>query len=186
MKHLLLSLSVLAMLVSCGKDKGSNTVAPATSNAVTLNDATAVTLGNLINTSETTFAAVPTNINTANAKYYYSTTVAAAQGSNCTQHTSGGWIKFTYYTCSSSGNSNQGSVSSVPVASVDLAAKRAELTGYINSSTAGAIYQSGTTYFVRVSSGVVYTIDTRFPIQANPVQVQDVSGQLKTYLGINY
>ena len=108
-------------------------------------------------------------------------------GNGCTAHTSGGWIKFTYYTCSSSSTTNSGAQTSTYVAAIDLQTKRNELTAIINSSTVGAVYQiSSTAYVVRTTAGAVYIIDRQFPIQANPVQVQQTTGQVTTYLGISY
>ena len=186
MKSLLLSLTVLTMLVSCGKDNKTNSGAAvgAGSSAITLNVQAATSLGNMINSSESYFAPAP---NAASGlKYYYSTGVAASNN-GCTPHTTGGWIKFTYYTCSNTSTSNQGNQTSVYVASVDLQTKRNEIAAIINSSTAGAISQtSSTAYVVRTTSGAVYLIDRNYPIQANPVQVQQVGGQMTTYLGTGY
>lgn len=180
MKHLLLSLSVLAMLVSCGKDNSVGTPVGAASSAVTISDATGVQLGNYINASESYFAPGLS----AFYKYYYTTSTVSTAGNGCTAHTSGGWIKFTYYTCTTSSSSGSGTVTSVQASAVDLAAKRLELIGYINSSTAGAIYQSSAySYIIRTVSGATITIDSRYPLQANPVQVQQANGQVTTYSG---
>lgn len=178
MRKLLLSLMVLATLASCGKDNAVNGGAiPATGNAITVNDTTAQTLGNYIDNSNSYFAGVYYQT------YRYATTSASSAASNCEQKT--GWFGIKYYVCSSSSNSSNLSYKTVAASSVDLAAKRLELKGYINSSSPGYITQSGTGFYIRTVSGLVYIIDTRFPIQANPVSVQQANGQI-TYLYQQY
>ncbi|MEA9355205.1 hypothetical protein SHI21_03290 [Bacteriovorax sp. PP10] len=176
MRNLLLSLMVLASLVSCGKDKSSGAVG-SSSSAITLNDQVAVQLGTIIDNSTNYF---PTPSPTA--RYTFATTSPTTASNNCELKT--GWLGIKYYYCSSSNNSsNNNSSYGTPIlaSGVDLAAKRNELKAYINSSYAGAIYNTGATYYIRTTSGVIYTIDTRYPIQVNPVSVQQVNGQV-TYL----
>lgn len=177
MRNLLLSLMVLASLVSCGKDNKVDGVNSNSSNAITLNDPVATQLGTVIDNSASYFAVVPTTT----ARYTYATTTANSAASNCETKT--GWFGIKYYVCSSSNNSSNITVSAPIVASsVDLTAKRNELKGYINSSTAnGGIVNGGSYYMVRTAAGVIYTIDLRYPIQVNPVSVQQANGQI-TYL----
>lgn len=168
MRKLLLSLMVLTSLVSCGKDNSVNGGAAATTNgttnAVTVNDPNAQNLGNYIDNSNSYFAGVYYQT------YRYATASATSAASSCEQKT--GWLGIKYYVCSSSSNSSNLSYTTVLASKVDLATKRSELKGYINNSSAGYITQVGTAFHIRTLSGLVYIIDTRFPIQANPVSVQ--------------
>jgi hypothetical protein len=184
MRNLLLSILVLASLVSCGKDKGANVLTGASNNAINIADATGVQLGGLIDTSETSFgfAQIGTgNWNQAVAFYpYYSfkyVTTSEASNSNCVQH--GGFFKF--YTCTYTSGSTSTNVTFsrvVPASSIVLAAKRAELKAIINSAIVPyGIQTLGSRYIIRTTIGVIYTIDTSYPIQANPVSVTQTNGQ---------
>jgi len=183
MKKLLLSLMVLASLVSCGKDNSANsTVATASSSPVTLADTSAANLGNLINSSESTFAAAPA---ITAYKYKYSVQTIAASGQNC--ETKEGWFGIEYTVCKAASGNNTGlTYKYVTVGSVDLAAKRSELIGYVNSSYAGGVVKYGTYYQVTTTAGVTYIIDTRAPVQANPVLVRPLStGEITSYMGLS-
>jgi hypothetical protein len=186
MKKLLLALMVMASLVSCGK-KNQVSTDGSSSSAITLNDNTAVQLGSLIDNSETQFGYQQvTAYETWNQaalnhpNYYYKYTASAGSSSNCVQKT--GWLGIKYWVCSSSSSSSATVSRSVVVGTVDLAAKRNELKGYINSGYAGSIIASGPVFYVRTNAGVVYTIDTRLPIQANPTGIQQANGQIEYFL----
>lgn len=177
MRKLLLSLMVLASLVSCGKDSSSGGVANTSSSAVTVNDTYAQNLGNYIDNSTSYFPAI------SYQTYKYATTSATSAASNCEQKT--GWLGIKYYVCSSSNNTSNLTYTTVAASSVDITAKRNELKSYINSSAAGYITQSGAVFYIRSTAGMIYIIDMTKPIQANPVQVQQVNGQI-TYLYQQY
>lgn len=197
MKKLLLSLMVFATLASCGKDnKVSSAASTSSSSAITISDSTAQSIGSMIDSSDTYFGqAQVTAYETwnqaaaAHPNYYYTYTKSNAS-SNC--ELKSGWLGIKYYVCKS-GSSSASSVSRrVLVSQVDITAKRNELKSILNSTTAGTINQSQTyvngrafnVYQVRTTSGVIYTIDTRFPIQANPVITQQADGTVEYFLGM--
>jgi flagellar hook assembly protein FlgD len=187
MRKLLLSLMVLASLVSCGKD---NKVATATTavaatapvtNSITLDDATAKQLATVIDSSTTYFSARPAS--NLRLGYVTSTASTTSSGSNCEEKS--GWFGIKYYVCkSSSSSSNVTPTSFVSVNSVDLETKKNELRAIVNRSSAGAIYYSGYAYTIKTTDGSLYTIDTRYPIEANPVVVQTAAGQITYYAGL--
>ena len=182
MKKLLLSLMVLATLASCGKDNKVESPAvttPGSSNAITISDPVATQLGTVIDNSASYFPVATTS---TTARYAYVTTTITASQPVC--ETKEGWLGIKYTVCKAPTTNNNVTPSSyVQVSSVDLATKRNELKGYINSSNAGGLIYNGTSYTIRTTSGVVYTIDTRYPIQANPVMVQQVNGDIKYFAG---
>lgn len=180
MRKLLLSLMVLATLASCGKDNAVNGGAiPATGNAITIDDTYAKSLGSAIDNSLTSFYQKP-----AYGRFGYVTTTSSTTntGSNCEEKT--GWFGIKYYVCKSTSSTAIVPTSYIPVSSVVLETKRAELRGIINSSSAGAIYQYGSRYTIRTNAGVLYTIDRGFPIEANPVSVQQPNGQITYFAGL--
>lgn len=181
MRKLLLSLMVLATLASCGKDNKVDTAtavaAAPSSDAITLDDTVAKQLGTIIDNS----AYFPAATTSTTAKYAYLTTTVSSAQPSC--ETKEGWLGIKYTVCKAPINNTNGVASYVQVNSIDVATKRVELKGYINSSNVGGIIFNGTSYTIRTTSGVVYTIDTRYPIQANPVMIQQVSGEIKYFAG---
>jgi hypothetical protein len=184
MKKLLLSLMVLATLASCGKDNKVDTASSTSStSSITLDDATAKQLATVIDNSTTYFAARPY----ANYRLGYVTSIAQTTntGNNCEEKT--GWFGVKYYVCKSSSSSTAVTPTSyVAVSSVVLETKKGELRAIVNRSSAGAIYYSGYAYTVKTTDGNLYTIDTRYPIEANPVVVQTAAGQITYYAGLFY
>jgi hypothetical protein len=178
MRNLLLSLMVLASLVSCGKDSKSGSVNGSSSSAITLDDTVAKQLGTLIDNSTSYFPAATTS---PTARYAYVVTTVTSSQPVC--ETKEGWLGIKYTVCKAPTTSNATPSSYVQVSTINLEAKRAELRSYINSSNAGGLIFNGTGYTVRSTSGVVYTIDPRYPIQANPVMVQQVNGEIKYFAG---
>jgi hypothetical protein len=181
MRKLILSLMVLASLVSCGKDNKVGAVG-SSSTAITVDDTYAKALGVAIDNSLTSFYQKPLY-----GKFGYVTTTSSTSntGNNCEEKS--GWFGIKYYVCKSTASTAVVPTSYVMVSSVILETKRGELRSIINSSTAGAIYQYGTRYTVRTTSGVLYTIDTSYPIEANPISTQQPDGQITYYAGFyNY
>lgn len=174
---------VLATLASCGKDNKVDTAAAgASSSSITLDDATAKQLATVIDNSTTYFAARPY----ANYRLGYVTTTAQTTntGNNCEEKT--GWFGIKYYVCKSSSSTAVTPTSYVAVSSVILETKRSEIRAIVNRSSAGAIYYNGVAYTVKTTDGNLYTIDTRYPIEANPVVVQTAAGQITYYAGLFY
>lgn len=178
MRKLLLSLMVLASLVSCGKDKSSSGVS-SSSSAVTLADSTATDLGTKIANSESYFQAAPA----AYYRYAYTVTTVTSAGQNCEEKE--GWFGIKYTVCKASNSNSNATYKYVAVSSVDLATKRSELASIINSSYAGGVVNYGSYYQVTTTVGTVYIIDPRAPIQANPVLVRPLStGSITSYIGV--
>lgn len=174
MRNLLLSLMVLASLVSCGKDNSVGAPVASVTNPVTNTDPSATNLVTMINNSTSYFPAVTS----PTATFKIASTTGSAAQSNCEQKE--GWWGIKYYVCSSSNNQNLTYTTVTPY-NVDLAAKRNEIIGYINSASAGNIVGSGKIVYIRTTAGVLYTINMNFPLQLNPTAIQQVNGQT-TYL----
>jgi hypothetical protein len=136
MKHLLLSLTVLTMLVSCGKDnKGDSSGAAAAtsastaaSNAVTIADPAAVALGTLIDNYSTSFGV-------GMATYYETWSQLVANSPNVTYDytvpptttsASVNW-SFCFITCSGSATTAVTISRSVVHSSINILAKQNEL-----------------------------------------------------------
>jgi hypothetical protein len=196
MKKLLIALVILSSLVSCGKKNVAGSTSSLTS-AITLNDSVAQNLGSQIDNSATTFGAgqagysgmtwnqvlAGTYYQPAKNLTYQYVTSAAQTANNCVEKT--GWFGIKYWDCSPGSNnvSNPTITRTVVNNTVDLAVKRSELKAIINSATAGSLINSNNTiYTIRnASTGIVYTIDLRYPMQANPTSVQQANGQTEYF-----
>lgn len=194
MKKLLLSLMVLASLASCGKNNEVSSGAGVGSSAITLNDSVAQQLGSYIDNSATMFGNSPAGYTgltwnqilagtyyqpAKNLTYKYAITTAQTPSSNCE-------VKWSiFYVCSSSSSTNTGSVTvsrSVLHSDVNVEVKRNDLKGIINSAAAGTIQFQNSVYCIRnASTGVMYTIDLRLPLQANPSAIQQTNGQVEYF-----
>ena len=172
MKKFLLSLMVLATLVSCGKD---NKVSSGSSNA---------TITNPIVTNNSYAQELITRINNPASGFGEGVVLTSTGSSNQTCGTKWGFINYCYgssgsgnYAVSAGMTWNQLAAQkpnlayyyfmSQPVvhSSVTIATKQAQLMQLLNTAT--SIQVSGTLYYIQVS-GAYYVIDTRYPIQANP------------------
>lgn len=192
MKKLLLSLMVLATLASCGKDnKVASTAATTTANpAVTISDQSGVSLGQKIDNYTTQFGLgqyrvdyytvytyqqiVSMNV-PMNYHYTKSTSSTTSNGQTCEKK----WGIF--YVCSYTSSSNTASSLTdsrvVLNANVDVASKIAQLKAIINDANPlYPIQTNGYTYYIRTRDGKHYAIDTRYPIQAQPIGISDSSG----------
>ncbi len=169
MKKLLLALIVVSTLFSCGK---KNTVGTSSSTtALTVSGALETQLasqidnnqfGNGMATYYETWSQVVSHM--PNLKYNYAQTSAST--SNCEKK----WGIF--YICTSSSSSGSATITrSVIHSSVDVNAKKNELKDLINKRV--YIQVSGTSYYITANNGKNYVIDTRYPLQANPVSVQN-------------
>lgn len=178
MKKLLLSLMVLASLVSCGKDNkvssGSSTSTITVTNPVVTNSSVAQTLIAQINNPSTGFG-------------------NGVIQSGSTQQCETKWGGFLQYCYSSSSNSTTTTWNAVVASKPNLvyiysnyeqvthsavvvATKQNELLSLLNSATNITVQgmTGGNVYYIYVSGGV-YVVDTRYPIQANPSGVQTSS-----------
>ncbi|AUN99654.1 hypothetical protein DOM21_02540 [Bacteriovorax stolpii] len=183
MKKLLLSMIVLASLVSCGKD---NKVSSTNS---TLNYSNPYLSGN---TQAQTYAqTLIAQINSYSSNF--GNGVISSGSSNQTCDTK--WGIFYYCYTSSSGSSGTTTtwnsiVASTPTityqysngvtvrhSDVNIASKQSELISILNAATNVQVQamSGGNVYYITVS-GAYYVIDTRYPIQANPSGVQSSSG----------
>ena len=170
MKKLILSLMVLASLVSCGKNNSVGSPAGAStggiSNPIIVNNPTAQALLVLINNPYTGFGQGMTSQSSSNQDcgttlfglIHYCTYGGAATQSGVTWNsllTSNPNLTYQY----SSGRTVRNS-------DVTIGSKQDQLRAILNSAT--NIQTNGQAYFIMVS-GTQYLIDARLPIQANPI-----------------
>lgn len=177
MRKLILSLMVLASLVSCGKD--NKVGAGSSTSAITNTDPSAIQLGTMIDSSEKYFQAGPTY-----GRYAYLAATTSNSNPNQTCEEKEGWFGIKYYVCKSNSTSNTAPNYTYTNANVDLTAKRNEIKGYINNASYGGI-SSVSGYAIRIitTSGITYIIDRSVPLQANPVVIQQPNGQSVNYAG---
>ncbi len=188
MKKLILSFMVLASLVSCGKNNsvGSNTNAYG-SNAITTNVQGASQLGSLIDNYRTSFGTgqvyyynnyqtYGTLANTGlNLGYHYTKSAPTSSGSNCERKWGIFWI--CSYSSSSSSLSTANDSRKVSNNSVDILTKMNELKAIINSANPLIpIVASGASFRIVTTDGKQYVIDTRYPLQANPIGIMNSAG----------
>ncbi len=183
MKKLLISMIVLASLVSCGKD---NKVSSTNS---TLNYSNPYLSGN---TQAQTYAqALIAQINNPSTNFGNGVIGANSANQTCDSKLYGliSWCYTTYSNSSNSQTWNQLTASkpglvyvynySQPVvhSSVNVSTKQSSLISLLNSATNVTMtaVSGGNVYYIQTSAGV-YVIDTRYPIQANPSAYQTTSG----------
>lgn len=196
MKKFILALMVVTTLVSCGKDNkvSSGSVAATTPlTGTAANDTSAVGLAALVDGYATSFGLGQVIINnnyytwnqvvtnSPNVNYKYGSYTASSASSNCEKK----WGIFYVCSSSSSGSSNPATVSRTVInSSVDITAKINELRSIISRvSPYYPVQSSGYIYYIRTVEGILYTIDVRLPIQANPSAVQQANGQTEYFLG---
>ena len=189
MKKFIVALMVLSSLVSCGK---SNTVASSAatnaygSNAITSTAQGAAQLGSLIDNYTADFGTQQlyyygnvqtygTLANTGlNIVYRYTKSASTSNGSNCEKKWGIFWI-CSYSTSSSSTSANESR--NVANNTVDVLTKINQLKAIINSSNPLIpIVANGTSYMIVSTDGKKYVIDTRYPLQANPIGIMDSTG----------
>ncbi len=61
---------------------------------------------------------------------------------------------------------------------VDLVAKKNELKDMIKSGKRFMLINHGSSFYIKSPDGKILTIDTRYPLEANPVSVQEVGSPL--------
>lgn len=191
MKKLIVALMVLTSLVSCGKNNSVSSNGLSTS-PLTVTGAVESQLGSIIDSSQFGTGAA-TYYETwnqyiahmPNVTYVYGTVAVQAPSSNCT--TSGGFIKFTWCSGSSSSSSTTNAVVTRRVvnSAVDITAKRNELKAILNrrASLSQDSYTAGV-YHVITTDNQYYVIDTRYPLQANPVYIQTTSTSAEKIIAI--
>lgn len=184
MKNLVVALMLLSLsVVSCGKNNATNSGTSGISNPITTSIQGASTLGSMVDNYTQYFGQSQSNVvaymtytqlvnQGANLNYHYTKTASAASNSNCSLKWGIFYVCSTYSSSSSTSNVTESRV--VANNSVTILTKQNELKAYINSAL--QISQSGTTYYIYTNTGKYITLDTRYPIQAQPVQVQDSTG----------
>ncbi|MBC7540542.1 MAG: hypothetical protein H7281_17085 [Bacteriovorax sp.] len=191
MKKFIVALMVLTSLVSCGKNNSVSSNGLSTS-PLTVSGAVESQLGSIIDNSQFGTGAA-TYYETwnqyvahmPNVNYVYGTVTPQAANSNCT--TSGGFIKFTWCSSSSSSSTSTNAVVTRRVvhSAVDLLTKRNELKAIINrrASLNQDAYTAGV-YHIITTDNQYYVIDTRYPLQANPVYIQTTSTTAEKLIAI--
>lgn len=177
MKNLLIALVILSSLVSCGKKNtvGSNT-GSVTSPITVTNNPTATSLGAMVTNNQfglgqaTYYETWNQYVSHApNTVYKYGALNNSSSGTNpC--HT----VAYIFTVCTSSSVTTTSSSTvtrSVVHSSVDLTAKQNELIAIINKTNQMQSAGYGV-YYILTTDGINYVIDTKYPIQANPVQRQ--------------
>lgn len=188
MKKLLLSFMVLAVLGSCGKKNEVSTNGYGFS-PITTSVQGAADLGAKIDNYQSQFGTgqlpyygvtqtwgtlANTGLNLA-YRYTKSTSTASGSGSNCTLKW--GFILVCPFTSTTINMGNVAESRKVYNNSVDITAKGNELKAIINSANPLIPIQAqGTSYRVQTRDGKQYIIDTRYPLQAQPIGVADTSG----------
>lgn len=148
MKKLLLSLIVLASLVSCGKDNKVSSTASSYSLTNTLISG---------NSYATDLASRISNPTTGFGEGYISNSgttwnvLTASRPTLVYQYSTGRTVRHS---------------------DVVVSTKQSELIALLNSATNVTV--SGTIYYITVS-GAYYAIDIRYPLQANPSAIQTTS-----------
>lgn len=184
MKKLILSLMVLATLASCGKKNTTDTGAAAgglsSTSPITVTGSTETQLASLIDNNQfgsgqasyyETWNQVVSNM--PNLSYKYGA-VSSSQP-NCNT------VAYIFQICTSSSSTSNISVSrSVIHSSVDLNAKKNELKAIINARQ--YVQVSGTSFYIRTNDNRSIIIDTRYPLQANPVSIQQSNGTGEVFL----
>lgn len=182
MKKLLLSLLVLATLASCGKD---NNVSTSGSSGLYTDP---LTNPNLSGNYYTNKALADAKMAITNYQTYFGTMylrTSSGSTANCKEKWFGTWCTYKQTTNSSgytlfnhytAQNPNIAYIFSdgnyVVHSNVDIAAKQNEISNIFASATALSYtdYSDGRIFYVRVNNDY-YEINTRYPIQANPVRV---------------
>jgi hypothetical protein len=176
MKNLIIGLLLLATVISCGKKNSvsTNVSSPA---PITVSGTTEISVGNIIDSNQFGTGTVyvyniPENWNQyisqmPNVTYQYGK--VSCGSSFC-------------YTFFGKSNVTKTVTRTVVNSSVNVETKKNELKALINSRL--RMQQiSSTAYQIVTTNGSIYIIDTFFPVQANPVYFQDVSGHVENYLG---
>ncbi len=196
MKKLLLSLMVLATLASCGKDNkvssGAAAAAAPSTNAITIVDQTGIALGGMIDNHTSQFGTGmvyttqgPTTLNNlayGGVTLYYKYTKATAQtgtgsGNGYTCETKWKIFQVCSYSSSNTGTSTLTLSRNILHNSVDVNSKIAELKSIINSANPNiAIQVQGTSNLITLTDGRQFIIDTKYPLQANPIGIRDAAG----------
>lgn len=192
MKNLLIALVILSSLVSCGKKNVAGPVGSATS---------AISVGNLPVQSQqvaSQLGSIVTNnqfglgqatyyetwnqyvAHAPNTTYNYGSIAAAQSNNNC--HT----VATIFYVCSSSSTTTPTTTSitrSVVHSSVALVTKQNEIIGIINRTNMIQAAGNGV-FYILTTDNSTYVIDTKLPMQANPVQVRSAAGAGETLISV--
>ncbi len=191
MKTLLLSLLVVSTLVACGKkNEVSSTANTSASNPITVSVQYASDIGSKIDNYSTQFGigqvyyygypqTYQALVNSGlDLKYRYtkSTMTSTGGGTNCERKWSIFYVCSYSSTSSSSGYAIQES-RKVANNSVDVLTKQNELKAIVNNvNPLIPIQTSGSMYMITTRDSKQYIIDTRYPLQSNPIGISDTSG----------
>jgi hypothetical protein len=193
MKKIFMALVILSSLVSCGKSNtvGDPAVVSASASAITITTLPAGSqqianqLGTIVNNNQFGTGIVYTYTNpygelfsqyvthAPNTTYSYGALATAAQTSNCKT------VAYIFTYCSTglttTSNTSVAVTRTVIHSAVDLTAKQNEIIAIINKTN--QIVQLGNgVYQILTTDNINYFIDTKYPIQANPVQTQQATG----------
>lgn len=158
MKKLLLATLVLATIFSCGK---KNSVASTNQFTVSNPISSVNTDQRFVNLS----SIVSSNrFNLQNYQINYYTEYHFADITN-TCVTKDGWFGIDYQSCKST-TSNETTILNN---SVNVDSKRADLVALLNKTVIINSDYNGIVFTIRTSDNITYVIDTKVPIQANPV-----------------
>ena len=191
MKKLLLSLIVLTVFASCGKDNkvasSNNTNSDPYYSPITTETPGASQLASQIDNYQSSFGTgqvyyygnmqtLGTLANTGlNIVYRYTKSAGTSVGSNCE-------VKWNIFTvCKSSSVAKYGKTVTESRSdynnAVNIADKIRDLKIILNNSNPLiAIKTQGTANLIVTKDGTQYIIDTSFPLQANPIGIRNSSG----------
>jgi len=189
MKKLLLSLMVLATLMSCGKDNkvSSGSVSNGYSNGYLSGNASAAA------------QELASKISNYTSEFGNGLVLSSSGSSGQTCGTKWGFINYCYgssgsgnYAVSSGASWNQLVIQrqqnltyyyygAQPTyhASVNVGTKQTQIMDLLNKATSVQVVQPdayGKMYYIQVSNAI-YVVDTRYPIQANPSAVKTAQGE---------
>jgi hypothetical protein len=192
MKKLLIALVILSSLVSCGKknvagNTGSLTSAISIGNLPVQSQQVASQLGSIVTNNQfgvgqaTYYETWNQYVAHApNTTYNYGTMAAAQNNSGC--HT----VATIFYVCSSSSSSSPSTTAisrSVVHSSVNVLDKQNAIIAIINRTNYIQSAGNGVFYIV-TTDNATHVIDTKLPIQANPVQTSSANATGETLINV--
>jgi hypothetical protein len=184
MKKMVVALMILSSLVSCGKKNAvSSSIAPASSSSG-LNTNSSVTgtvetqLAKMIDDNQFGNGLVVVNGYQENWNQY----ISQMPGITYKYGNSSCGTSLVCYDFFGESNTTTTVTRTVINSSVDVGAKKNELKELINNRL-WVQQRSATVFTIKTSNGKIYTIDTSYPLQANPYGVEDAAGKKEYFLG---
>ncbi len=170
---------VLASIVSCGKTNSVGSSSIYGTSPITVGGASETQLGTMIDTNQFG-SGMATYYITWSQLIMQTPTITYQYGNyNASSNCKIIWGVFKY--CTSTNSSGTAVTRSVMNSTVDVIAKKNELKAIINNRTMIQAY--GTSFYIRTNDGRTFVIDTRYPLQANPVSVQQADGKGEVFVG---